>query len=260
MRADNAACEVLGESVTLRVHMTVSVQRSGWRRAGLYLLILLALSLVSTVAVVVGRDDQLYDVENVFPEPVTVNAEKQPRFKFPDDLRTEDLELNRFIDRFFRLAGQARYSEVKLMISQRTGDELLPDRFQTIFNATQEVRIRSIRRLPDLPEAEGPSWLLMAEYDLEPYAPRSNKKNNRVRMCVAKEGGGYRIGPFSHEDYERLAAFEARAAQAASQPTEKPATQPAEPAESGATGDGTAGAREADPGSTEANRPLRLDD
>ncbi len=193
--------------------------RTGWRKAGLYFVILVALCLVSTVAVVVARDDEMYDVADVFPEPVTVNPDKQPKFDFPVALRTEDLALNRFVDRFFRLAAQAKYSEVKLMISNRSGDELLPARFEDIFNAMKEVRIKNIRRLPEMPDVEGPAWLIQAEYDLEPYAARSNKKVNKVQMCVAMEGGSYRIGPFSREERARLAAYDARnAAAAASQP------------------------------------------
>ena len=75
------------------------------RQLGLFGLILLAMGLLATVATVMVTDDASMSADGAFPEPVFIDPEKRPRFLFPDEVRTHDLSLNRFIDRFFRVCA-----------------------------------------------------------------------------------------------------------------------------------------------------------
>jgi len=223
--------------------MATAVYRPRFRHFGLLGLVLLALVLVSAVGVAIFSDEQLYDPEELFESPVLVNPEKQPTFVFPEELRSTDLSLNLFVDRFFRLCAHGKYSEIRLMISQRAGDALPPSRFERMFNAMKEARINSIRRLPDVPGAEGPAYLLTAEYDLEAHAMKTQKIGNRVRLLIRKEEGEWRLGPVSRDLIEKLEAYDA--ANAGTQPVEtSPTSAPAHA-----------------PTSTKviANQPIRLD-
>ncbi len=173
-----------------------------FRRFGLYLVVLLAFGLVGTVTWVLLTDELPFTAEDVFPEPVTVNLEKQPRFVFPEDLRTSDLSLNRFIDRFCRVCATAKYSEFKLMLSRRADFE--PSRFESMFHALKQARILSLDALPPLPDFKGQVYVLKAEYDLEDWVTKPNKTGNVARLAIYQEEGEWRIGPIPHADLARL--------------------------------------------------------
>jgi len=189
-----------------------------WRRLGLYGLIVLAVGLVSTVVAVVLNDDVLIDEEDAFPEQVFIDPQKRPQFVFPDEVRTYDLSLNRFIDRFFRICAEGKYSEFRLMLATT----VMPKRFESMFNALKTARILAIRKLPNLPEIKGPVYVLTARYDLEDYATRQKATGNIIRLAISKEQGNWRIGPIPREAMARLQAFE----KSTSQPTNSTATQP----------------------------------
>ncbi len=187
--------------------MTFLVKHPKVRRYGFAALVVLAVGLLTSVGVVIFSDDPLYDPDELFDTGVLVNPDKQPNFVFPEDMRTADLSLNRFIDRFFRLCAQGKYPEVRLMLSQRAGDALPPNRFENIFNAMKEARIKSIIRLPTNGSGEESAFVLTAEYDLEAHALRTQKEDNRVRMLIRKEEGEWRLGPVSREIAARLDAL-----------------------------------------------------
>jgi hypothetical protein len=138
-------------------------------------------------------DDPLLDV-NPFPEVVNVNPEKAPNFKFPESLRTFDTSLNRFIDRFARICMEGKYSEFRLMCTGRE-PPISPRRFESIFSAVREIRIRKLTRLTDVPAANGPVYIMKAEYDLEEHAARDGPATREVQVAIAREGGTWRIGP-----------------------------------------------------------------
>ncbi|MFQ5411380.1 MAG: hypothetical protein ACE5EC_03755 [Phycisphaerae bacterium] len=217
--------------------------RAGLRRFGRYGVVLLAVILVSMVIWVLMSDDPVYDADEVFPKLVYPNPEKQPQFVFPDDLRSNDVSLNRFVDRFLRACSEGQYSQVRLMLSTKSGDPLLPKRFESTYNVLKEARIRSIKRLPDVPELEGPAYLLTAEYDLEDYAPKRKKSGRLIRLAISREQGEWRIGPVPKEAFARLRAYEAGLAQ------------------THAAVDGNTARPEntSPPSKTAANRPIRLD-
>lgn len=192
-----------------------SLRQLRFRRIGLYTLVLVAIGLVGAVGYVMLTDDPFVDPDELFDPVVIVNTEKQPKFDFPEELRSTDLSLNLFIDRFFRLCATGKYPEVRLMLSQRSGESLPPNRFESMFNAMKEARIKAIRRLPDVPQEEGPAYILFAEYDLEPYALKTQKENNLVRLLIRKEQGDWRLGPVSRDIIAKLEAYDS----ATSQPT-----------------------------------------
>ena len=173
------------------------------RRLGLLGLVLLAMGLLTTVAVVVTSDGQM-DVDGPFPEPVFIDPGKRPRFVFPDEVRTYDLSLNRFIDRFFRVCAEGKYSEFRLMLATT----VLPKRFESMFNALKTAQVLSIRKLPELPEIPGPIYVLTARYDLEDYATKQQSSGNTIRLGINKEHGQWRIGPIPRAALARLEAFE----------------------------------------------------
>lgn len=189
----------------------------------LFILAVLAAVLGTTVVVVVLRDeDSVYSIEEAFPEDAVVNEELTPKFKFPDELRTTDLEVNRFIDRFFRICGEGKYSEFKLMYTSQPGREIPLARFESTFNVLKEARITKVRRLPDLEQFEGPTWLVVADFDLENYAPVDKYEGNVIRLVVGRESGRLKIRPITRDAVEQIEAYEARmrtAASAAATPT-----------------------------------------
>lgn len=206
-------------------------------------MVLLATVLVSIVIWVLSTDGPVYNADDVFPPSVYPNPEKQPRFVFSDDRRSNDVSLNRFVDRFLRACSEGQYDQVRLMLSTQSGDPLLPKRFESTYNVLKEARIRSIKRLPDVPEIEGPAYLLTAEYDLEDYAPKRKKSGRQIRLAISREQGEWRIGPIPKEAFARLRAYEA-----------------------GLAKDLAAGAKDSprpentsSPSKTAANRPVRLD-
>lgn len=196
------------------------------RRSVVFFLVLLAVGLVSSTIYVIFNEEPLYDPDELFDSGVLVNPENQPSFVFPEELRSTDLSLNRFIDRFFRLCAQGKYPDIRLMISQHSGETLAPSRFESMFNAMKEARIKAIRRLPEMPNEPGPAYVLIAEYDLEPHALKSQKSNNIVRLLIRKEEGEWRLGPVSREIVAKIDAHEAATtkpsseAESASQPSD----------------------------------------
>lgn len=185
----------------------------------LFILAVAAAILGTTAVVVIVRDDNLaYAPEDLFDEPIHPDPARKPKFEFPDELRTTDLAVNRFIDRFFRVCGEARYSEFKLMYTSQPGREIPPERFGSTFNVLKEARITELRRLPDLKQFEGPTWLVVAEYDLEKYAEFNKKEGNLIRLVVGKEDGRLKIRPITRDAVEQIEAHEARL-QAAANPT-----------------------------------------
>lgn len=177
----------------------------------LFILAVIAAVLGTTVVVVIMRDEgPVYSSGEVFQEDVHPDPELKPKFEFPDELRTTDLEVNRFIDRFFRICGEGKYSEFKLMYTSQPGKEIPPARFESTFNVLKEARITQLRRLPDLKQLEGPTWLVVAEFDLEDYATMKKKEGNTIRLVVGKEDGRLKIRPITRDAVEQIEAHEAR--------------------------------------------------
>lgn len=210
-------------------------------------LIVFAGGLMTTALVVMFTDDPTLDPEAVFPDVVVLDLSKRPGFDFPESIRTMDLSLNRFIDRFVRVCMEGKYSEFRLMLSSRAGDPIVARRFESMFNALKQVRILSVQEVP-LPAgfAEGPVYVMLAEYDLKEHAVVRGVATERRRLAIMRENGEWRIGPVPRELAERLEA-------AASEPDPvalpaTPASRPVAPTAEEQEGPGTA-----------ANRPLRLD-
>lgn len=225
--------------------MPISSTQPKLRRFGLYWLILLALAMVSIVIWVVATDDPTYGAEDVFAEPVYVNPEKQPRFIFPDELRTADLSLNRFVDRFFRICAEAKYSEFRLMLSQMTSDRVPPDRFESMFHALKEAEILDIKKMPDLPELEGPVYVLKTRYELEDYASKGKADNIR-RLAIRRENGEWRLGPIPSDWLAKLRLYEQGASPASDAGLSDTASESSEVSESNIS-------------KAAANRPARIE-
>lgn len=188
------------------------------RQFALYGVILLALALVSSVIFVLMSDDPIYSSEELFA-PVVLVADKQPKFDFPEELRSTDLSVNEFIDRFFRLCAQANYPEVRLLLSQRSGESLPPNRFERMFNAMKEARIKNLREFPDPTNPGERAYILYAEYDLEAHAAKQQKEGNPVRLLIFKDQGQWRLGPVSRDLVAKVEAYDAAQAQPATAPS-----------------------------------------
>ncbi|HKQ49252.1 MAG TPA: hypothetical protein VJZ71_14365 [Phycisphaerae bacterium] len=219
---------------------TAALSSPTFRRVALYGLILLALTFVSAVVFVLATDRPSIADDEAFPEPVILDLERRPNFVFPVSARTYDLSLNRFVDRFARVCMQGQYSDFRLMLS-RSRPPILPPRFESNFNALKNVRILQIERLPDVPQVEGPVYLMSAQYELEEFAVKGGKSVRQVQVAITREDGDWRIGPIPHDALEQLRAYQAsQAAKVA--PTSRPE-----------------GTRSPDAPSAGANRPARLD-
>lgn len=159
-------------------------------------LVLVALTLVSIVASVLLTGEPPISEDDRFPEVVAPNFEKRPGFRFPESLRTTDLSLNRFIDRFARVCLEGRYSEFRLMQTRRT-DPLPPERFESMFNALKDIHVLRLEPGPPIAGMSDRVWILDATYELEDFAdPRKERKRN-VTLAIAKEDGEWRLGPIS---------------------------------------------------------------
>lgn len=167
---------------------------ASWRRISYYGLAVLAIVLLSCVAAIMMMDDPLLADAEAFPDAVVL-ADKRPDIVFPESVRTADLTLNRFVDRFARVCMQGKYSDLRLMLSSRGGDPLVASRFESMFNALKQVRILVLDRVANLPDAVGPVYVMKAEYVLEDYAAAKGRRTEQVRLAIAKEDGGWRIGP-----------------------------------------------------------------
>ncbi len=219
---------------------TAALSSPTFRRVALYGLILLALAFVSAVVFVLATDRPTIADDEAFPEPVILDLERRPNFVFPVSARTYDLSLNRFVDRFARVCMQGKYSDFRLMLS-RSRPPIHPPRFESNFNALKNVRILQIERLPDVPQVEGPVYLMNAQYELEDFAVKGGKSVRQVQVAITREDGDWRIGPIPRESLDQLRAFQATQAATAST-----TSQP--------QGNITSDA----PGAS-ANRPARLD-
>ncbi|MCZ6699484.1 MAG: hypothetical protein O7D94_11180 [Planctomycetota bacterium] len=172
---------------------------SPMRRFGLYGLILLALTLVSIVVFVIVTDKSVSAEDDIFPPEVTVDPELSPKFVFPESVRTFDTTLNRFVDHFARVCVTGDYSDFRLLYT-RHDSPAPPGRFVAMFHAINDVNILALEKLPfdhvpDHPDLQGPVYIMLAEYDLEPYADPEKTGPRRIRLAIAKEEGEWRIGP-----------------------------------------------------------------
>jgi hypothetical protein len=224
------------------------------RRIGLYVLILLALAMMSGVLFVLVTGDDPINTDTAFPEPVILDPEKRPRFVFDEAVRTYDLSLNQFVDRFARVCMEGRYSDFRLMLSTRQ-PPTLPPRFESNFNALKEVRILGLEKLPDLPGSTTPVYLMKAQYEVQDFAVRHGQRTRQVHVAVARENGQWRIGPIPREALARYQAYK----QATTQPAENDAELVTEvlPTASVPT---TADHAEPPPPATRAaaNRPIKI--
>ncbi len=235
--------------------MFAALARPRVRRAGFIALVALAVLMVSAVAWVMLTQDDALDPGKAFPALIHIDPTKRPNFIFPESVRTYDLSLNRFVDRFIRICMEGKYADFRLMLSSRAGDPIVARRFESMFNALKQVRILALEELPPLPHIGGPVYLMMAEYDLEDYAVTRGNPTERVRLAIAKENGEWRIGPVPSDTLARLDALRKPAR---GRPG-SPATQPAEPSGSRTTRlAGPDTNREPDAAKTAANRPASL--
>jgi len=190
-----------------------------WRKIAFYALVVLAITMVTIVAVVMLRGDPLLAEDDAFPD-VVVLPDKRPGIEFPESVRATDLSLNRFVDRFARVCMEGRYSDLRLLLSTRGGDPLVASRFESMFAALKQVHIRALQQMPPVRGVEGPAYILVADYVLEDFAATKGRSTEQVRLAIAKENGVWRIGPIPRD---LLAALEARNAAAPPSPTSAPA-------------------------------------
>jgi hypothetical protein len=200
-----------------------------FRRFALYGLILLALTLSSAVLFVVATDEPVLSDEEAFPPPVVIDPERRPQFLFPEEIRTCDLEINRFIDRFARVCMSGKYDDFRLMISRRQ-PPILPPRFESNFNALKQIRITAVEKLPDMPQANAPLYVMQAECELKDFAAKKGERTKQVQVAILREDGDLRLGPLPSGAAEKLAAYRAQqAASAASQPSARAESKPQAP-------------------------------
>ena len=189
------------------------------RKVGFFALVLLALAMVSAVVFVVVADEQAVAKDEVFPEIILVDRTKQPKFQFPEAVRTFDPSLNCFIDRFARICMEGKYSEFRLMCTTRV-PPLAPRRFESIFNAVKEIRVLGVVRLPDMPRLPGPVYVMKAEYDLkDEYVKRASTTGaaatKSVQVALTREEGTWRIGPIPRDQLAALAVLQQTSSQPA---------------------------------------------
>jgi hypothetical protein len=190
-----------------------------WRRAGFIVLIVLATTMLAIVAVVMLRDDPLLAEEDVFPDGIVLPL-KRPDIVFPESVRTADLSLNRFVDRFARVCMEGKYSDLRLLLSTRSGTPLVARRFESMFAALKQVHILALQEVPAVRGIEGPAYVLAADYVLEDFAATKGRSTEQVRLAIAKENGVWRIGPIPRD---LLAALEAHNAAISAASTTSPA-------------------------------------
>jgi len=184
--------------------MSEPTRKSGIRPAALFALIVTACALLGMVAYVLIADDLYLYEQDPFDDPVLVDTSRPPDFVFPESLRTYDLSLNRFIDRFCQACMDARYSDFRLMLSRRI-EPVKMRRFESLFAALRQVRIRGVQRLEAgllpaearaaMPELEDDVYIIQAECELEDFAVRRGSQVKPVELAVGKENGQWRIGP-----------------------------------------------------------------
>ncbi|MFH1420007.1 MAG: hypothetical protein ABII12_17165 [Planctomycetota bacterium] len=180
------------------------------RRFGFIGLVVLSVVMVTTAGVVMMSEDPPLTGEDAFGDGVIIDPLKRPDIDFPETVRTFNLSLNRFVDRFARVCMEGKYSDLRLMLSKRGGDPLVARRFETMFNALKQVRILSLEELPEVPDLESPAYLMSAEYVLEPYATGKGRDTEVIRLAIAMEDGEWRIGPVPRELLALLDAYKER--------------------------------------------------
>lgn len=155
----------------------------------------MAVAMLAAVIGVMSMDEPLLTDDEAFPNPVIIDPHKRPDIVFPDSVRTYDLSLNCFVDRFARVCMQGRYDDLRLLLSTRSGDPIVAKRFESMFNAIKQVHILALEQVRGLPNSEGPVYVLKAEYVLEDFAATKSRQIETVRLAIAKEDDAWRIGP-----------------------------------------------------------------
>jgi len=181
--------------------------RPSFRRMAFYALIVLAVLMIGAVVLVLMMDEPLLAEEDAFPDSVVLNHDKRPDIVFPESVRTTDLSLNRFVDRFARICMQGKYADLRLMLSSRGGDPLVARRFESMFNALKQVRIVALEKMPTVPDVAGPVYVMKAEYVLEDFAVSKARKTEQVRLAIAKEEGSWRVGPIPRSILAKLEEY-----------------------------------------------------
>jgi hypothetical protein len=203
--------------------MANTVSTPTFRRFALYGLILLALALSSAVIFVLVTDEPALTSDEAFPSQVVLDPEKHPRLVFPEQIRSYNLEVNRFIDRFARVCLGGDYFEFRMMLSRKQ-PPILPDRFESNFSAVKEIRITHLEKLPPMPQADAPLYLMQVEYELNDFAVKKGERTKQVTAAILKEEGEYRLGPLPSGAAEKLAAYRAQKAKEEAEKNAAPTT------------------------------------
>ena len=174
------------------------------RKSPLIFMTVLAAGLLTAVYVVTRQDQEAYSLDEIFVEQVLVDPSMRPDFDFPEEIRSTNIDLNRFIDRFFRVCASAKYSEFRLLYTSDNAQEVSPERFESMFNVLRSARILALRKLPTPKGTDREEYLLVVEYDLENFAPTTKTRDNRAFLLIGKENDEWRfLGPRSREQLAR---------------------------------------------------------
>jgi|GEM_PF-2367903 len=177
----------------------------GRSKTPLILMTILAAGLLTAVYVVTRQDRNVYNIDEIFPSGVIVDLSMRPEFDFPEEIRSTNIDLNRFIDRFFRVCAEANYAEFRLLYTSDNSQQVSPERFESMFNVLQSARILALRELPaGENDEEQEQYLLVVEYDLENFAPTTKTRDNQAFLVVGKENDEWRfLGPRSRDQLAR---------------------------------------------------------
>jgi len=128
----------------------------------------------------------------------------RPDFDFPEEIRSTNIDLNRFIDRFFRVCAEPNYAEFRLLYTSDNAQEVSPERFESMFNVLSSARILALRELPTGEDEDREQYLLVVEYDLENFAPTTKTRDNQAFLLIGKENDEWRfLGPRSRDQLAR---------------------------------------------------------
>ncbi len=176
----------------------------GRSKTPLILMTILAAGLLTAVYVVTRQDQNVYNIDEIFPSGVIVDPSMRPDFDFPEEIRSTNIDLNRFIDRFFRVCAEAKYSEFRLLYTSDNAQEVSPERFESMFNVLSSARILALRELPTGEDEKREQYLLVVEYDLENFAPTTKTRDNQAFLLIGKENDEWRfLGPRSRDQLAR---------------------------------------------------------
>lgn len=176
----------------------------GRSKTPLILMTILAAGLLTAVFVVTRQDQNVYNIDEIFPSGVIVDPTMRPDFDFPEEIRSTNIDLNRFIDRFFRVCAEAKYSEFRLLYTSDNAQEVSPERFESMFNVLSSARILALRELPTGEDEDREQYLLVVEYDLENFAPTTKTRDNQAFLLIGKENDEWRfLGPRSRDQLAR---------------------------------------------------------